>query len=503
MEFDNNAEYISAINSKNYTNAFDILNKEDFQKLLATVDENNLRIFKSTILPSINPTSSNLMYYGLSSTDVDMRNDDILTKKRLKAQIDPFSHDSVWAFLDDTKYGVILSEGSDEFTYLGSSGKNIFTMSGNFSDDSELNLINYRDLVDEEISGIFYDDNDSKILIRYNSNVIVYEANSLRRCAVEISTENIILEGVFENSEKIKFGNNFKLTELNNTLYIENKFSSETQIRVDLTTYDCISAIDYDIRNVDDYIAVIFASLSGNKILFVDPTDTTEVLIYELNDFDADNDSKVSFAKFDSNVVILNNSTETQYRAISNMGHPLSRSKHSNFGYLDSYTFGNTKQKWNLSFLKWNSNNLKSNNYNNLLFSSNSDNYYTYNMFHNIGRLYPIKVDNFDNYIYTINPKLEKTYTGISCVESSVGIFFNNTINNILKDSLNIYNQTVGHYEFIDGDYIIEESKDFVINPEDLSINVNETINVIAIQRIFSKIIRIQETVLGQVLYLN
>jgi hypothetical protein len=182
---------------------------------------------------------------------------------------------------------------------------------------------------------------------------------------------------------------------------------------------------------------------------------------------------------------------------LANPSNPISKSNRTTFNYIRNYKFDDTQQKFGSSILKWNSNTLKSNYFNNLLFFKGVDAYHNYYLFHNIGRIYPIKISLLDSYRYSINDGLMKKYTGVKCSDSSIGIFFNINMSNLLADLLTIYNKAKNTYDIDNGVVILKEIREINIEKENLFLNINETINVVSIQRIFSKIIDIQRSIIS------
>jgi hypothetical protein len=504
LEFDTTANI-----TETFSNVFDLFNKQELGRFFNTIDTNNLEIFKKLIAP--NHTLINLNtatnFFGLSSTPVDIAPDDVLSGKTKRMQIDPFSYSDDWGFLDEVKYGVLLGQTDDNFIYISSNGYNLSIIEGNFYSGDVLSVIKYETYDTETIYGIHYDDVNKEVLIQYGNNVTVYDSTSWKDCQVEIVSSSILLNGNFSNNDNVKFGKNYKISIKNNNLYVEDKYSTKIINTIYLNNYDITDISSFDIRITDDLIGILFG---GRKLVVFDALDFDNRVISTLNDFtDVDNeipeiennpppdDKKIIFGNFDSGVIFTTNYDEVQLRSLANPSSPISKSNRTTFNYIRNYKFDDTQQKFGSSILKWNSNTLKSNYFNNLLFFNGVDAYHNYYLFHNIGRIYPIKISLLNSYRYSINDGLMKKYTGVRCSDSSIGIFFNINMSNLLADLLTIYNKAKNTYDIDNGVVILKEIREINIEKENLFLNINETINVVSIQRIFSKIIDIQRSIIS------
>ena len=120
-----------------------------------------------------------------------------------------------------------------------------------------------------------------------------------------------------------------------------------------------------------------------------------------------------------------------------------------------------------------------------------------YTLLHNNGRLYTINQPNVDRYFNNISLNLEKNYTGTVCSNSSIGIFFNTNIKNLIKDTLNIMNKSSASFEIHEREVLAQTLENYTTDSKNLYINGNETINIIALQRIFLTIHQIQSKLLS------
>jgi len=169
-----------------YSNVFDIFNKQELDKILDKIDRNNLLIFKSLILK--NPTvyrveENDTHFYGLSSTDLDSRNDDQPNGKNVYTHIDPFSNDSEWGFMDSIKMGTFLVDTHENFKYICSTGTTNYVLSGNFSNLSPLTVVSKVELPHPEaLHHIYNDDHHKLISFVYNDFIHVYDSSNYADC---------------------------------------------------------------------------------------------------------------------------------------------------------------------------------------------------------------------------------------------------------------------------------------------------------------------------------
>jgi hypothetical protein len=119
-----------------------------------------------------------------------------------------------------------------------------------------------------------------------------------------------------------------------------------------------------------------------------------------------------------------------------------------------------------------------------------------YMLLHNVGRLYVMKQPISNRFMSSIPLNIEKFYSGISCSESSIGLYFNTSISNLIKDTLNLFNQSSGTFSIYEKKTIVKQLNDFILKTDNLYINGNETINVLTLQRIFILLTEIQSKLL-------
>ena len=305
---------------------------------------------------------------------------------------------------------------------------------------------------------------------------------------------------MFNNNipEYIRFGKNLKSYLDGSILYLTNKYSSDVYKTIHLTTYNITSVEDLDIRGVDDYVVILHKKNSNRYVTFFDPTDIdgtlTTTLIHSYNFSSLG--SHVRFSDFDSDVFYYYSKLEYQTRFISTPTYPSGRLENQDLHFPNKDTFWNTTARlFNLYQRKWNSINAidTSNKFNLLDASTTIANDKMYMIFVNSGRLYALNQKMNDRYFTTIPLDLEKYFRGVHASDSSIGLYFNSAISQILKDTLNLYTNITS--SFILQDYatlILKELETFELDYKNLYINGNETFNVIAFQRIMTTIMNIQ-----------
>lgn len=119
-----------------------------------------------------------------------------------------------------------------------------------------------------------------------------------------------------------------------------------------------------------------------------------------------------------------------------------------------------------------------------------------YLLLHNVGRLYAMRQPLNNRFLNSLPLDIAKFYDGVTCSESSLGLYFNTSISNLVKDTLNLFNQSSGSFSIYERKVISRQLNDFIFQIDDLYINGNETINVITVQRIFLLITEIQTKLL-------
>ena len=494
LEFDKSFNNISTI-SYSSPNTFDIFDITSLDNNLEVLNRNNLETFKNLIVqnPTVfNINQVNIHFYGLSSTDSDSRNDDLPTAKNVYTHIDPFSYDSEWYFVDNIISGDFLLDRSDNFLYFCSDGQTQYTLRGSFSELDTLELLETRP------SSIFYlkqDDVDRKIFMMGLTSIEIYDS-SYFATGQNLNLVDIISISIFpENKELFKIGRNIRTEYVDGILYLKNKYSTSTISTISLDSLSADQIIALDLRESDDAMLLLSSKDGIYSVSLIDTSTNSFIRTEELSD--SLGAESLFFSIQDSNLFYLTVSDDIQLRLISNMAFPVGSAKNSNYFYLNDYIYGTTDERFGNIQIKYNSNSLKSNFFNNILFKLRFKDNYQYLMTHNIGRVYVSKLSLDDNLLTAIPIDLEKSYNGISCSKSSIGLYLNSAITNIVKDTMKLYTLASHTISYNSGVLEYGAINDLNFEIENLYFHGNETINVVALQRIFYLIADIQRQLIS------
>jgi len=495
MEFDN--QFDSITEASNITaNVFDNLNKVEMEKLLSIINQNNLVVFKSLVInnPQITDfTENESHYYGLSSTPIDMRIDDLMLGKKNASHIDPFRYSPEWAFLENIKYGALFVKSDQTFKYLCSTGLELYTLKGSFTDESYIEYFVQELETSDEVYGIDYDEFENKITIITLDNLLVYDATNY----IDIKCDALVLVDSIKLNSSTKFirlGNNYRTSIENNSIVLRNKYSTEKIIDFSLDSLGIENLLNINIRVFDDYIIVLHRKSNNFHIMFFDPLDMEGTLKDQIiSEFQNSNNYRVYFANHDSNVFYLNSTSQCQTRMISKPTYPVGLMRERNLKYVKKELWKNYMQKFGDGNLKWNTTSLDSNYFTNYMFNSitKSNNNYTFLL--NSGRIYPLRQNIANVYSSSISLDLVKNYNGIRCSDTSIGLFFNKTISYILKDILLLYTNATNSYLIGKNDVFLNKIQEITYDTNNLYMNGNETINILSLQRILTLLTDLQK----------
>ena len=524
MEFDN--QFNSITEASDITaNVFDVLNKVEMKRLLSIINQNNLIVFKSLIVNNpqiINFTENDSHYYGLSSTIVDMRNDDLMLGKKNISHIDPFRYEIEWAFLEKIKYGALFVKSDQTFKYLCSTGFELYTLKGSFTDEGYIEYSVQELEFSEEVYGIDYDEFENKITIVVLGDLKVYDAVNYIECDTLILVDSIKLGDVdseiltwgtqkayknligkwgraFYNilgysTEFIRFGNNYRTSIEGDNLTLRNKYSTDKIVDFNLESLGIDQLLDVNIRVIDDCVLILHKKSEKFHVTFFDPLDIENSLfdreIFEFNDSD---NYRISFSTYDSNVFYLNSTMQSHTRMISNPTYPVGQMRENNLKYVKKETFKNYLQKFGDGVLKWNTETTDSNFFTNYMFDSITKSDKNYMFLLNSGRIYPIRQNILNSYLSSVSLDLVKTYDGIRCSDTSFGLFLNKTISYILKDILTLYTKAINSYSIGKNDVFLNKIQEITYDTNNLYMNGNETINILSLQRILTLLTDLQK----------
>lgn len=475
-------------------NSFDILNKSNIEQIFDKINENNLLAFKRLVIQNPNLfsiTRNNTHFYGLSSTDADIRNDDVPAGKREICHIDPFSFDSEWNYLDNITSGDIVIDNNEGFIYFCSDGTTQYAISGSFVNRQPIQLIS------AELSDVFLikqDTIDRKLFSVSLSSIKVYDLNEFFRCQTYTLLDEISVSISEPYKKLVKVGQNIR-SEFNGSLNIKNKYSSELFETFTLSQLGLDSLISLDIREVDDFI-ILLGKKNGEYVF--GSFDYTDFTTYTTKSIEFVSDlSELLISNIDSNVFYVLESGKVQGRLISKPTYYFGTTNEASYFYLPDYIYDQTSEYWNTIPIKYNSNSLPSNKFNNILLKSIPIETTQYLLTHNIGRIYASKLKLENTYLNSVPLNIEKSFSGVYCSESSFGLFFNTTILNLVKDTLRLYYMASEKYSLNQSNISKETLGDLSFEIQNLYLNGNESINVIAIQRILSLINLIQNELIS------
>lgn len=523
--------------SRYYSNTFDLLNKQGLISYISPLDANNLICFKSLILgnPTIFTYNAGCRYYGLVSSQEDS-SASVPYKTDYSGHISPFSVSNYWGFLDKITTGVVLVDTSENFKYVCSDGENDYILNGTFTTDDPLTLSYTKPNLFFDITSpdhnrpnftysIHHDVDNSKFLFVKLSAIEIYDATTYGDCNNLILIDKIALAptifkwnkwNTFDEAPNItaeiwnskyriynpispkfiKFGKNLRSYVDGTTLQLFNKYSTEIYRSLDMPTYGIDNILAVDIRTVDDYVVILHGT-DQLKVSFFDPSEsdivvtTKDVLNIQSND-----SIQIQFSDMDSNVFYIQTPTEYHARYITVPAYPSGRLDQCAFPYPYRAIWNTTIETYNRIPQQWNTSSIKSNYYNNLVSAHAFANNKMYMIHHNIGRIFALQQPADDRYYNFIPLDLVKYQDSVECSQSSLGVYLNSELSNIVKDISNIYANAFSSFTLSETGVKPTPLNVIPTSSKNLNIQGNETLNVIALQRISTNITNLQSSLL-------
>ena len=500
-------------------------------------------------------------FLGLSSGKNDIRNDDTKLSKsnNFPVQIDPFSFiDKVpdVDVLDDTVDSMVFIYDDKSFNYFTTTSTSSYTFSGTFATGGS--LLRLEEDVFEGAQRFSYDNNtDTLYALEKTENPSIpglfkfvlklYDNSFVSECRVLKLVDQITLEDNIID-DKVSLGNNilgYRYTEQDTVetdvngnpirrVHGRDRLAQQNIIKqpkiklVNKYTFELINNIvssnpieeilEFDIRDSDDSLLVL-TSLEGFDAeefyiyhLDIDKISNTEgdyILPFNPKrltrykpevEFNArDNVVTIFFSGNDSNIFIIDDEGAISSRFISNPENVAGFPSNKNLLYLEDMFFDDTLERFNKIQKKFNSNTLPSNNYNNLNFLVGKNSTNLFYLLHNIGRIYLMEESKL-LYKSFVPLDLKNLYEQIISCESSLGISINSELQNIIKDTVNVFlNASVIPFREIRegipvlGKLVSYEGVD--INFRNLEFHDNEDVNYDTVSRVFNQIFELQETV--------
>lgn len=517
----------------------DILNYQGLLDILTSIDENNLRCFKNLVLA--NPTVFNYVensgkFYGLSSLNEDSSK--LPAKQDYIGHIEPLSSNSTWSFLENITSGVLIVNSRDQFKYICSTGEVDYVLSGSFIENTPLDIIYVRENVVFDVNSPLHDSPDLTHNIQYdevlkklyftrNNAIDVYDTTNFEDCHNLILIDKIELqESDFRfrlwnntqvkwneanfvwnkkytninpnNPKTIRYGKNLRTSIKDDVLYLYNKHSSDIHQTISLLSLGITNVIDLDIRDVDDLVIILHKIDEDYKVDLIDPTTlSTKSDSYKINSI-LETTSKVKFASYDSNVFYLYGQKEFQTRFLSNPTYPSGRLEKGDLSFPIFNVWNKTGEAWNRMRSKWNGGRILSNRFNLISVDITIKNDSIYLLFINYGRVYVVKQPVNDRFYTALNLNITKDEDVLECSSSSFGLYFNTAILGILTDTLRLLSESKHTYIIGENTTTPKEIGNYSLNTTNLFINGNETVNVVALQRILQDILDIQQTLIPQ-----
>jgi hypothetical protein len=493
LEYDSTYMYSNNI-SYYYTNTFDLLNKQGFDDLVNTINLNNLKCYGNLLLqrPTIfDMQKSNVKYYGLSSLfDRDIVR---IPSNNYFGSVIPFSRTNTLGFLDNIKASTFIVNSDNEFKYYCADNNGLYLFTGDFDGLGELEYVDSFPNEDSKniIESLYNDDVSKTMIIVGSLYILTYDTSNYELCNKPVLINRISSVGL-GNPKFIKFGNNFRTSLKDGILSLYNKYAVEKIFDIDLSIYNISNVIDLDIRNVDD--AIIILHKIGNDLYttFFDPIDIkntiTTTILYKSDEL-----SDIKFTSYDSNLFSTKGVKSYQHRFITHPQYPCSE--------IDTYSLYYNKFKWNDDYIRydnipimWDASEF--NVYTNLTVNTYINDDKMYMIIHNKGRIYTLFQKMEKRFLNLVPLVLEKYFNLTNCTESSLGLHMNVIFTNIIKDVLILYNNASSTANFKLDQFVLKQLEKFDLSPKNLSINGNETVNTLVLQRLTSLITDIQTNLL-------
>jgi len=515
-----------------YSNVFDLINKQEIDRLSTSIEYNNLKMFGGGIMGNpylYNMERNNNHFYGFSDTDVDLET--LHTNTQLTDSI-PFSYTTKWEFLDRIKSGEFVVDGDGKFKYICSTGLVNYIIKGDFIGDTPITILDgYPKYLHPDFTttpdythSIYHDVEDSKVVFVNDDFIEIYDSSNFYDCdnlplidkikliptdTTEYFWNNVNFKFsgttakwgdrytiVNDNNPKfIKFGKNIRTSLNGSILSIIVKYSSTVYKTIDLSLFDVGEILELSINPVDDNILILNKISDKLYIMVLDVeniSDNTPINTL-LESISLDMPWYViKFSEIDSNIFYIYNSKEYQARYLTHPSYPYGRLENGRLLYHDAFKWNEAFEKFSQTSIIFGSTIHESNTYNNIISCETVKNGKMYMLHHNIGRLYTLHQPLSERYMTNIPIDLIKYTNPVKCCNSSLGVYFNTIIINNTKDTLNIFNKSSGSFKFEEFKVSTIPITDLDYNVKDFYINGNETFNVTAIQRITQSVTNLQ-----------
>jgi hypothetical protein len=535
-ELDNTYKNITPIIP--YTiNTFDVLNYPKLISIVNNLELNNLKMFGSAIINNpyvYNFVKNNNRFHGFTIYDHNSLNGN----KSVHPNIEPFSVNQQWKFLTYVNSGTFIVTYNDEFKYFCSTGKSNYIIWGKFNSDEPLifkgetvMLPTYK--VDDPSTvnytyNIHHDVYNNRLIYVNADYLDIYDITNYYECGEMFLIDKIkliptikhpfIWDKTFVSKIKdlkskwgdyyailnnqnnpafIKFGRNIRTGLQDLKLSILNKYSSVVYNTIDLSVCNIVDIIDIAVSQVDDNIIVLHKIGESYYISTIDTESYSVSDPLELKSLPLNRKwYRISYSDMDSNIFNIYTNKEYQSRFISCPTYPHGRLELGELGYDYNYLWKEPNLPFSQNVIQFRGLFGDSDIYNTILASETIKNGKMYMLLHNYGRLYALSQPLSDKLTFNIPHNLEKYFEYTKCSSSSIGTYFNAIMSTLIRDTLNIFNKSTGSFNFNEYTVDLNSIQDFILKPENLYINGNETINVLTLQRIMKLLADIQTKIL-------
>tara|TARA_R100001594_G_scaffold46038_1_gene79003 strand:- start:876 stop:2777 length:1902 start_codon:yes stop_codon:yes gene_type:complete len=507
---------------------------------LQCLNLNNLHLYALNIVANPNildfantVTNGDSYFLGASSSSTDLRNDDLSLAKdaNFPIQIDPFSTvDKIPGVdvLDDTLDSTLFVYDDESYFYFITTATNSYTFSGSFVHNG--GLVRLYDDPFKGNSKFTYDNNTDILYSLDGIDLNLYDNSFINPCKVFKLVDKVTLPTA-PLDDVVEIGNNllgfrarYDASAPSGTrgisiqLHDKNSFKFIAAIR---SRMQAETILAFDIRDTDDSILVLTSRQGGentgkyflyhidvdtlgeeDSITLGDNHNPKTIFRYQPEtEYNVREEIQIYFSGSDSNIFTLNDNGAISTRFISDPLKPSGIPATDNLLYLKDMLFDDTRERFNLIEKKFNSNLLRSNFFNNINLLVTKNNSNLFYLLHNIGRIYLFR-DSSLQYKNYIPLDLANLYEKITSCESSLGISLNSELQNIIKDTINIYlnASVIPIQELVDGIPVLRKYISYEgmkINFRDFEFHENEEVTYDSISRVFNEIYELQQAVIN------
>jgi hypothetical protein len=468
----------------------DIMDESKLLEVLEVLNYNNLQIYSYLFRPSIQNlamTPTNTYFYGVSSSPVDSRNDDIPTGKNTYTHIDPLSYYPPLDFLDDCRPLNLLVNEDETFYYTCASDTTQYSLTGSFVDKEEpLTLVDQED--DIVLIDSFFDTEFNYLILRDIDKISIYDYTDFHICQTKFLIDSFDMDPQIQ----LSFGNRYRGEILGDILTVKQKYTNVITHQYNLSKYNIGEVVAMDVRASDD--AIIIVDDSGQFIYSNLDTFEEELTIQTIDDIVPASIEYIQFYTLDSNIFTIRFDDDIRYRYIKDVDVYIPVPvRNKTLYYLDDYIYNDVFEKHNKIPIKHNSNNMLSNTYTNNGIIEVPRGEHIYRITHNIGRIY-MTSDELIAAVGIASDSVYKKYLSkISCEKSSIGFSINMEVKKVMDDVLTLYKTCAAIPQYSEDGFSLKVVPEFDVDLLNTKLHENEGINVSTLERIFYSIFSLQK----------